>query len=211
MSGTLLTITLFLQFGEHFSAIHAGLTLAPFAFGAAVGAGVAGAVLAPRFGRPVLQVAAVVFGAGTWWLRDAISVHGLHTGSATIAAPELVLGLGLGMLVSPLFDFVLASVAEHEVGSASGVLNAVQQLAGAIGVAVLGTLFFGVLHHGGYVAAIERCLLVVAGTAPVLVVLCGLLPRHAREDDGSSADARAAGDDGERGGAYGVAGARGES
>ena len=89
MSGTLSTLTLFLQFGEHFSAIHAGLTLAPFAFGAAVGAGLAGAVLAPRFGRPVLQVAAAVFGVGVWWLRHLIAVHGLHTGSATIALPEL--------------------------------------------------------------------------------------------------------------------------
>ena len=40
------------------------------------------------------------------------------------------------MLISPLFDFILASVNDHEVGSASGVLNAVQQLASAIGVAV---------------------------------------------------------------------------
>jgi EmrB/QacA subfamily drug resistance transporter len=209
MSGTLLTITLFLQFGEHFSAIHAGLTLAPFAFGAALGAGVAGAVLAPRFGRPVLQVGAVVFGAGTWWLRHEISVHGLHTGSLTVAPPELVLGIGLGMLVAPLFDFVLASVQEHEVGSASGVLNAVQQLAGAIGVAVFGTIFFGLLHHAGFAAAIERCLLVVTCVAPVLVVLCGLLPRHAREQEADDADEVAARQAGGREVTYIAAGAAG--
>jgi len=181
VTGTLLVLTLFLQFGEHFSAIHAGLTLAPFAFGVAIGAGLAGAVLAPRFGRPVLQLGAVLFGLGVWWLRHLISVHGLGTGSLTIAPAELVLGVGLGMIVSPLFDFILASVDEHEVGSASGVLNAVQQLAGAIGVAVFGTIFFTVLRHGGFVAAIDRTLLVEVCTAPVLVALCGLLPRHARE------------------------------
>ena len=181
MAGTLLVLTLFLQFGEHFSAIHAGVTLAPFAFGAAVGAGLAAAVLAPRFGRPVLQLGAVVFGLGVLWLRHLIAVHGLATGSLTIAPAELVLGLGLGMIVSPLFDFILASVDEHEVGSASGVLNAVQQLAGAIGVAVFGTIFFTVVRHGGFVAAIDRSLLVEACTAPVLVAACALLPRHARE------------------------------
>jgi EmrB/QacA subfamily drug resistance transporter len=181
MTGTLLVLTLFLQFGEHFSAIHAGLTLAPFAFGAAVGAGLAGAVLAPRFGRPVLQFGAVLFGLGVWWLRHLISVHGLGTGSLTIAPAELVLGVGLGMIVSPLFDFILASVDEHEVGSAAGVLNAVQQLAGAIGVAVFGTIFFTELRHAGFVAAIDRSLLIEACTAPVLVALCGLLPRRARE------------------------------
>src|ERR1700684_763559 len=97
MAGTLLVLTLFLQFGEHFSAIHAGLTLAPFAFGAAIGAGLAGGLLAPRFGRAVLQFGAVLFGLGVWWLRHLISVHGLGTGSLTIAPPELVLGVGLGM------------------------------------------------------------------------------------------------------------------
>ena len=42
MIGMLLVLTLFLQFGEHFSAIHAGLTLAPFALGTAIGATLAG-------------------------------------------------------------------------------------------------------------------------------------------------------------------------
>ena len=41
-----------------------------------------------------------------------------------------------------LFDFILAGVGMDEVGSASGVLEAVQQLSSAIGVAALGTIFF---------------------------------------------------------------------
>jgi EmrB/QacA subfamily drug resistance transporter len=49
--GTLLVLTLFLQFGEHFSAIHAGATLAPFALGSAAGATLAATLLVPRFGR----------------------------------------------------------------------------------------------------------------------------------------------------------------
>lgn len=85
------------------------------------------------------------------------------------------------MVISPLFDFILASVREREVGSASGVLNAVQQLAAAVGVAVLGTVFFSALGDAGVVAAIERCLLIELFAAPVLVVFCGLLPRFARE------------------------------
>ena len=59
MIGMLLVLTLFLQFGEHFSAIHAGVTLAPFAFGTALGATLAATVLVPRFGRPVLQLGAL--------------------------------------------------------------------------------------------------------------------------------------------------------
>ena len=37
-----------------------------------------------------------------------------------IAGPLLVAGIGIGMLVSPLFDFILAAVTDDEVGSASG-------------------------------------------------------------------------------------------
>ena len=48
----------------------------------------------------------------------------------------------MGAMLAPLFDFVLAGVDDDEVGSASGVLNAMQQLGGAIGIAVIGTVFF---------------------------------------------------------------------
>jgi EmrB/QacA subfamily drug resistance transporter len=183
MIGTLLVITLFLQFGEHFSAIHAGLTLAPFALGSAVGAGLSAAVLAPRFGRSVLQVAAVIAAAGVWWLRHVITAHGLDTSSLALAPPLLLTGVGLGMIISPLFDFILASVTDEEVGSASGVLNACQQLAGAVGVAAIGTIFFTVLGHAGFVAAIERCLLVELASTPVLLALTRTLPARAREPE----------------------------
>jgi EmrB/QacA subfamily drug resistance transporter len=183
MIGTLLVLTLFLQFGEGFSAIHSGLTLAPFALGSAAGATLAAAVLVPRLGRIVLQLGAVLLAGGVWWLRHVITTHGLHTTSVSLIPAELLLGLGIGMVVSPLFDFILAAVTDDEAGSASGVLNAVQQLAGAVGVAALGTVFFSVLTHSGFVAAVERCLLVELATTPVLLVLIQLLPGRARDPE----------------------------
>jgi MFS family permease len=183
MIGTLLVLTLFLQFGEGFSAIHSGLTLAPFALGSAAGATLAAAVLVPRLGRIVLQLGAVLLAGGVWWLRHVITTHGLHTTSVSLIPAELLLGLGIGMVVSPLFDFILAAVTDDEAGSASGVLNAVQQLAGAVGVAALGTVFFSVLTHSGFVAAVERCLLVELATTPVLLVLTQILPARTREPE----------------------------
>jgi EmrB/QacA subfamily drug resistance transporter len=183
MIGTLLVLTLFLQFGERFSAIHAGVTLAPFALGSAAGATLAAVVLVPRIGRTVLQLAAVIIAGGVWWLHEVIAAHGLHTSSLSLVAPQLIAGTGIGMLVSPLFDFILASVTDEEVGSASGVLNAVQQLAGAIGVAGLGTIFFSTLTRHGFVVAIDRCLLVELATTPVLLLLTRMLPPHAREPE----------------------------
>ena len=187
MAGTLLTLTVYLQFGERFSAIRAGLTLAPFAAGSAVGATAAAMVVVPRLGRGVFQVAAVLIAAGAWWLRDVIVAHGLATASAELIPAQLILGTGIGMLISPLFDFILASVRDHEVGSASGVLNAVQQLAGAIGVAAIGTVFFSTLSRHGFTAAIGQSLEIQLGIAVVLFVLAWALPRRPRESEASEA------------------------
>jgi len=188
MAGTLLTLTVYLQFGEHFSAVHAGLTLAPFAAGSAVGAVLAATVVVPRLGRGALQVAAVLIAAGAWWLRAIIAAHGLATSSAELIPAQLILGAGIGMLISPLFDFILASVKDHEVGSASGVLNATQQLASAIGVAAIGTVFFSTLSHAGFAAAISRSLEIQLGIAAALFVLALALPRRPRDDQAAPAE-----------------------
>ena len=190
MLGTMLVLTLFLQFGEHFSAIHAGITLAPFAAGTAIGAVLAATVLVPRLGRTTLQIAAVIGGAGVLWLRQVILAHGLDTSSLAIIGPQLVVGVGFGMIVSPLFNFILASVADNEVGSAAGVLNAVQQLAGAVGVAVIGTIFFTTLAHDGFVTAITRCLLVELATMPLLLLLSFALPARAADPEAVQAVAK---------------------
>ncbi|UQA93978.1 hypothetical protein [Streptomyces halobius] len=49
---------------------------------------------------------------------------------------------GMGVVLAPFFSIALAGVSDREVGSAAGVTNAVQQLGSALGVALLGTVFF---------------------------------------------------------------------
>jgi EmrB/QacA subfamily drug resistance transporter len=183
MIGVILVLTLFLQLGEGFSAIHAGLTLAPFAFGMSLGATLGGAVLVPKLGRLTLQLGAIVMAGGLFWTWAVVRSDGLHTSTAVLIPPQLVFGLGIGMLVAPLFNFILAGVEDGEAGSASGVLNAVQQLAGAAGVAVIGTIFFSQLDHAGFVSALTRCLLVELGLIPVLIALTFLLPQHPRPEE----------------------------
>lgn len=136
----------------------------------------------PKLGRTTLQIAAVIAAGGVWWLRQVILAHGLDTTSLAMVGPELVVGIGIGMIVSPLFGFILASVRDNEVGSASGVLNALQQLAGAVGVAGIGTIFFSTLAHEGFVTALSHCLLVELATMPVLALLTFTLPVQPREE-----------------------------
>lgn len=93
----------------------------------------------------MLQLGTVILAAGIWLLHATLGAHGLHTTTLQLAYPEIAAGLGMGILIGPLFDFIIAAVDGDEVGSAAGVQNAVQQLAGALGVATLGTLFFSTL------------------------------------------------------------------
>lgn len=62
---------------------------------------------------------------------------------------QLVAALGMGPALAPFcFDIALAGVADEEVGSASGVLNATQQRGSALGIAVVGTIFFTLVTGG---------------------------------------------------------------
>ncbi len=144
--GLILVISLFCQLGERFSPIHAGLTLVPLTVGMVLGM-LASFALVGRMGRHLVHIGVGLVAAGTIGL--AITASGADSASTADLAPSLFLvGVGSGLSFGQLFDFILAGVAMDEVGSASGVLNAVQQLAGALGVAVLGTVFFSKLTDG---------------------------------------------------------------
>jgi hypothetical protein len=79
---------------------------------------------------------------------------------------------------------ILAGVDDREVGSASGTLNAVQQLGNSIGVAVLATIFFSLIDHGhASTTAMTRTVLISAGLFVVAFALSFLLPRVARMEE----------------------------
>ena len=177
--GLVLCVSLFAQLGEHFSPIHAGLTLMAMVIGMIAGMG-AGMALVGRLGRHLLHLGVMVVAAGTIVL--ALTVTGAHTASTLDLAPGLFLiGLGAGASMGQLFDFILAGVGMDEVGSASGVLEAVQQLSSALGVAALGTIFFsafdGNLPTHALAITAWACLVPLAAT----FLLVFTLPMHARE------------------------------
>lgn len=183
MNGFMLTINLFLQYGLSYSPIHTGLTLGPWALGMAVGAAASGAALGPKFGRHVLHGGLILaaIGLGLVWL--SIGNHGLGTSTGDLAVGFAVTGLGSGAIFAPLFDIILAGLGENEVGTGSGVLNAVQQFCGALGIAVLGSLFFHLLPGQGYVEAIRVLVAVSVGCYAVSFAAAFLLPMTARAVD----------------------------
>jgi hypothetical protein len=114
-------------------------------------------------------VGAVVqlIGTGLLWM-------GLSWGSSFsiwhIAPGMVVSGLGTGIVVAALFDAILSSIANDEVGSGAGVLSAVQSIGSSAGVAVFGTVFFASATVGQFTQGFRDCLVV-----EVVVVVAFLL------------------------------------
>jgi EmrB/QacA subfamily drug resistance transporter len=154
MNGLMLVIVLHLQIGLGRDVLSAGLTLLPWSAGSAVASLAAGTVLVPRFGDRVMFAGLAVLAAG---LAAAIAAYACTpVGSGALLAALAVSGVGLGLFTVPFFTAALSQVSPQETGSATGLLNAVQQLGATLGVAVLGAVFLHDLGRSGPAAAVEQ-------------------------------------------------------
>ena len=139
-----LVLTLFLQLGLGFTPLHAGLTFLPFSLGILVSSGAA-ARLAPRFGRGVTMAGALATAAGMAGLIAIVHHDGAAVTTWDLVPGLVAAGLGVGAVIAPLADIVLARVSRQDAGSASGVFNTGLQLGNSIGIAVIGVIFFSLL------------------------------------------------------------------
>jgi MFS family permease len=95
-------------------------------------------------------------------------------------------GLGIGCVIGPLFAISLGEVDPHHAGAGSGVLEAVEQLGGAIGVVVIGGVFFAQLESGEqntFQHAYVICVLCEVFLLVLLTALSFTLPRTIRDED----------------------------
>jgi EmrB/QacA subfamily drug resistance transporter len=139
-----LVLTLFLQLGLGFTPLHAGLTFLPFSAGILVSSGAA-ARLAPRFGRGVTMAGALIIAGGMAGMIAIVHHYGAAVTTWELTPGLAAAGLGVGAVIAPLADIVLARVPQQEAGSASGLFNTGLQLGNSIGIAVIGVIFFGML------------------------------------------------------------------
>jgi EmrB/QacA subfamily drug resistance transporter len=182
MQGFFLVFALWLQVGQHFSPLKAGLTAVAFSVGSFAVAPFA-VPLAQRYGRRVLAsgAALMVAGiAGVLVLAGQVAVNG----SPWPVVPGLVVaGAGLSLLVIPLVNVVLAAVPAEIAGGASGLFSTAQQLGGALGVALLGTVFFGYLAAHSFEAALVHTGPYAMGAFALCGLLSLLLPRTAVSEE----------------------------
>ena len=139
-----LLISLTLQLGLGFTALHSGLTGLPWSVGVGSMIGVATA-LAEKFGRIVPRVGAIMMAAGLGGIIYTLNRYGAEVSSGQLIPAMFLGGAGMGFVIGPSFNIVLAAVEPREIGSASGVVNAVGQVGGALGVATIGLVFFNLL------------------------------------------------------------------
>jgi EmrB/QacA subfamily drug resistance transporter len=182
LQGFFLAFALWLQAGEHFSPLKAGLTAVAFSAGSFIGAPVA-VPLARRYGRRVLAIGGVLMAAGIAGVSLVVSHIGVN-GSPWPVVPGLVVcGAGLALLIIPLVNVVLAAVPVEAAGGASGLFSTAQQLGGAVGVALFGTVFFGYLSGHSFEASMVHTAPYAIGAFALCAVLALLLPRTAVSED----------------------------
>jgi len=152
VTATAFILMIYLQSGFGYSPFRAGLSLVPLALALVAGSGISVGA-SKRLGQTVLQAGCVMSAGGVIWLSQIARGHPTALSIWDIVPPLAVFGLGLGLTVAPLTDFILADVPPSSAGSASGLQSAVIQAGNSVGVAVLGAIFFSLLS--GHPAAIS--------------------------------------------------------
>jgi EmrB/QacA subfamily drug resistance transporter len=171
-------LALYLQNGRGLQPLPAGLVFTILAV-AYVAASMRAPALTARYGRAVIAAGALVLACGHGLLLAAVSDVGVGGSLAVLVPGLLLVGAGMGLVLTPLASTILASLEPERAGAASGMLTTMQNVGNALGVAVTGVIFFGALH-AGYAHAFELALAELAVLLVLVAALTRLLPRTPR-------------------------------
>lgn len=155
--GFFVVFAVFLQSGFGLDPLQSGLTSLPFSVGV-MAASITSGRLGGRWQRQRITAGAGALALAMIWLRLVVGGMGETVIWADLAPAMFLGGFGLGTSISPIFQVVLATVPARDTGSASGALQAFQQVGGALGVAILGEIFFTGLAGLGAGAAADHAL-----------------------------------------------------
>jgi EmrB/QacA subfamily drug resistance transporter len=178
LQGFFLVFAVWIQAGMGFSPLGAGLTALAFSVGSFLLAPMA-VPLAQRHGRNVLSGGGVLMALG--FAAVLLGADHVDTGSTPwpIVPGLVIAGVGLSLLVIPLVNVVLAAVPHEVAGGAGGIFSTAQQLGGALGVAIVGTVFFSRAETASFTDAFEDSAPVIVGLFVVAAALSLALPKTA--------------------------------
>jgi EmrB/QacA subfamily drug resistance transporter len=144
MFGSIFLLTQFLQTVQGHSPLGAGLRVLPWTAMPMVVAPIAGALSDRIGGRPLMAVGLGLQAIGLGWLAAVSTPTVPYT---QLVIPFILSGTGMAMFFAPVANVVLSAVRPEEEGKASGTNNAIREVGGVFGVAVLASVF---ASYGGY-------------------------------------------------------------
>jgi len=158
--GTVFILSLYLQNILHYRPLMAGLAFLPLTSGFVISNLLSGNII-NRYGiKPPILIGLIIFAVGF----AGLFVAGQHTPYWQLAFPFLLISFGMGLAVPSMINGILSSVNKTLSGTASATLTTVRQAAGAIGVAILGSI----AAAGG--TAILHTIIVSVATALICIV-----------------------------------------
>src|SRR5918994_3845627 len=144
MFGSIFLLVQFFQAAQGYSPLKAGLLLLPWTAMELIVAPIAGALSDRIGGRPLLAAGLALQAVGLGWMA-AGSTATVSYGS--LVGPFILSGIGMAMFFAPVANVVLSAVQPEEEGKSSGANNAIREVGGVLGVAVLASVF---ARTGGY-------------------------------------------------------------
>lgn len=179
MAAYFLVLALYLQDGRGLGPLASGAVFTVVAATYMVGTHEAAALLGRYGARETIGGSALVFGAGHVLLLVAVEHVGTG-GSVLWLVPGLAVGgLGMGVVLSALIGTVMGSVEPAHAGTVSGTSSTVQQVGNALGVALVGIVFFGRVDQG-MVDAFGASLVYLAATTVAVAAVAAFLPARRR-------------------------------
>jgi len=145
MFGSIFLLAQFFQVVQHYSPLQAGLRTLPWTIMPIFVAPTAGILSARTGTRPLIVLGMALQAIALGWLAIVISPT---VDYLQIVPAFVVAGIGMGLFFAPIANVVLSAVRPEEEGKASGANNAIRELGGVFGVAVLASIFSA---NGSYV------------------------------------------------------------
>jgi predicted MFS family arabinose efflux permease len=173
-------LSIYLQEGLGLSALDSGLAFTPIAV-----AFVAASLTGPRLGEGVReylpQIGATIAAFGLVTTIIAVQATGDGSVSAWLLLAMVPVGAGMGTAIPPLIHLVLRAVPPADAGAASGMMVTSQQIGNALGVALVGTVFFGELGSATSTGAFGDAFSVTLAVQAVFALMAAALVSRARQ------------------------------
>jgi EmrB/QacA subfamily drug resistance transporter len=144
MFGSIFLLTQYFQTSRGFSPFDSGLRVLPWTAMPLIVAPIAGALTDRIGGGRIMATGLFLQAIGLAWIAAVTSPTAAYT---SLVGPFILSGVGMGMFFAPVAYVVLSAVKPIEEGKASGANNAIREVGGVFGVAVLASIF---AHYGGY-------------------------------------------------------------